>query len=168
MVYGTPQNCDTWNPWEECGRQPGAHRDIVKKAWEKLNEENALAEEDKTEWEYNLDLNLKIIFLLGMTIMVDWRGKENYLLPFSNSAASFLCPIIGITGSLAIAAPHFMPSGHLWTLKGNTGGHKLIVMSFKQSKLKTDEEKALLWLLDSLHNHIVKRLLKYHFQKHLN
>ena len=77
--------------------------------------------------------------------MVDWRGKENYLLPFSYSASSFLCPIIGITGSLAIAAPHFMPSGHLWTLKGNTGGHKVIVMSFKQSKLKTDEEKALLW-----------------------
>ena len=132
-------------PWDECGTQPSKHKDIIQRAWAKLNEEDALAEEDKTEWEYNLDLNLKIIFLLGMTIMVDWRGKENYLLPFSNSAASFLCPIIGITGSLAIAAPHFMPSGHLWTLKGNTGGHKLIVLSFKQAKLQQDEEKALLW-----------------------
>lgn len=132
-------------PWDDCGRNPGLHKNIVQEAWKALNETDALAEEDKTEWEYNLDLNLKIIFLLGMTIMVDWRGKENYLLPFSYTASSFLCPLIGITGSLAIAAPHFMPSGHLWTLKGNTGGHKLIVLSFKQAKLDKDEKKALLW-----------------------
>lgn len=133
-------------PWDDCRKRPGANKNIVQDAWNKLNEENALAEEDKTEWEYNLDIVLKVLFMLGTTIQVNWKGKECYLLPFTNSVASFLCPLVGICGKLAIAAPHFMPSGHLWTLKGNTGGHKLIVLSFKHKKQHEGyEDQAQLW-----------------------
>lgn len=132
-------------PWDDCGRNPSAHRDIVKEAWGIVSQPGALAEEDKTEWEYNLDIKLKVIFILATTIQVRWTGKEHYLLPFADSVASFLCPLIGLTGTLAIAAPHFMPSGHLWTLRGNTGGHKIILLSYKQLRLADREQDALLW-----------------------
>jgi hypothetical protein len=131
--------------WDSCGKRPEENENIVNEAWRILNEHDSLAEEDKTEWEYNLDINLKMLFLLAVTIQVKWEGKEHYLLPFKDSAASFLCPLVGVTGNLAIAAPHFMPSGHLWTLKGNTGGHKLIVLSYKQQRLKDSEADALMW-----------------------
>lgn len=136
--------------WEGCGADPAGHADIVDEAWKIVNEPDALAEEDKTEWEYNLDIVLKMLYLLATTIQVNWTGKEHYLVPFADSAASFLCPLVGVTGGLAIAAPHFMPSGHLWTLKGNTGGHKFIVLSFKQHKLREREQDALLWFFSVL------------------
>jgi len=133
-------------PWESIRDNPGDNQNIIQDAWDLLDQDEALAEEDKTEWEYNLDLMLKIMFLLGITIQTDWSGKENYLMPFSYTAASFLNPLIGIANRLCISAPHFMPSGHFWTLKGNTAGHKLMVLSFKQKKqLEGDEKRALLW-----------------------
>lgn len=131
--------------WAGCSESPHAHENIVGEAWEILNQHESLAEEDKTEWEYNLDIVLKVLFLLATTIQVRWTDKEHYLLPFKDSAASFLCPLVGVTGNLAIAAPHFMPSGHLWTLKGNTGGHKFIVLSYKQLRLRDREQDALEW-----------------------
>lgn len=137
-------------PWDECEKDPGQHQGIVKEAFDLVSGEDALAEEDKTEWEYNLDITLKALFLLATVIQTDWKEKENYLLPFVHSAASFLCPLIGIQGTFAIAAKHFMPSGHLWTLKGNTAAHKFIVLSFKQHKLETCEDLALLWYLTVL------------------
>jgi len=118
--------------WDKIRNNPSYN--VLDKAREILSAEDSLSESDKTAWEYRIHPTLKAIMITSVMYMTNFEGNENYYFPLINAIASFLCPLVALSGDLVIVAPSSMPSGSLFTLYGNTDIHHLLTISFKHKK----------------------------------
>lgn len=104
--------------------KPGA----LAKAKEILSQKDSLAESDKSSWEYLISFVSKCLVVSELLLMTDF--EEYMYVPLEAALASFLCPLIAVTGDKVIAAPNFMPSGSLFTLWANSEMHRLCQNAF--------------------------------------
>jgi hypothetical protein len=134
-------------PWGE----PGAKN--LAAAKEILEADDSIAESDKSQWEYRVDLSLKVAFCMVLVQRVDWTRDMLALLPAKLALSAFLVPLVAMNGRHVIIAPNFMPSGSLMTLFGNTEMHRSLLYFYKHKRLREtpeDEKQVLDWLESSV------------------
>lgn len=108
--------------------------DALDKAKEILEQDDSLAESDKSSWEYLVSFVSKCLIVAELLLMTDF--EEYMYAPLEAALASFLCPLVAVAGDKVIAAPNFMPSGSLLTLWGNSETHRLCVNAFYSFAIK--------------------------------